>query len=107
MLDEVTGRTVLAAADQVAELSAADKAGIRGYDHGARPADDLINMNGRIFDARARRFVSADPIVAMPGQQHLNRYSYVANNPTNLTDPTGFLQEGESTATVRGSVPEG
>jgi hypothetical protein len=36
------------------------------------------------------RFISPDPIVPDPGNpQSLNRYSYVGNNPVNLTDPSG------------------
>jgi len=37
------------------------------------------------------RFLSADPLIQDPEHsQSYNRYSYVWNNPTNLTDPTGF-----------------
>ena len=52
---------------------------------------DLVHMNGRVYDPLVARFLSADPFVQDPsnGQSH-NRYSYVLNNPTNLTDPTGF-----------------
>lgn len=52
---------------------------------------DLVHMNGRIYDPLIGRFLSADPILqdSMNGQSY-NRYSYVMNNPTNLTDPTGF-----------------
>jgi hypothetical protein len=48
-------------------------------------------MNGRIYDPLTARFMSADPILQDPmNGQSYNRYSYVMNNPTNLTDPTGF-----------------
>ena len=48
-------------------------------------------MNGRVYDPYTARFLSADPHVTDPRNgQNLNRYSYVLNNPTNLTDPTGF-----------------
>ncbi|MEO7593486.1 MAG: RHS repeat-associated core domain-containing protein, partial [Byssovorax sp.] len=63
--------------------------GFTGHEH-----DDelgLINMRGRIYDPIIRRFLSADPHVTDPlSGQNYNRYSYVVNNPTNLTDPTGF-----------------
>ncbi|MBC3930030.1 HNH endonuclease, partial [Undibacterium sp. CY21W] len=37
------------------------------------------------------KFLSGDPLVQDPvNGQNYNRYSYVLNNPTNLTDPTGF-----------------
>jgi RHS repeat-associated protein len=52
---------------------------------------DLVHMNGRVYDPRIGRFLSPDPIVQDPSNgQNYNRYSYVLNNPTNLTDPTGF-----------------
>jgi len=37
------------------------------------------------------KFLSADPLIQDPmNGQSYNRYAYVLNNPTNLTDPTGF-----------------
>ena len=51
----------------------------------------VIHMNGRIYDPLIGRFMSADPIIQAPGNlQNYNRYSYVMNNPLNLTDPSGF-----------------
>jgi RHS repeat-associated protein len=53
---------------------------------------DLVHMNGRVYDPLIARFISADPIIQAPEHsQSYNRYSYVWNNPTNLTDPTGFI----------------
>ncbi|WP_373987770.1 RHS repeat-associated core domain-containing protein [Duganella sp. BuS-21] len=64
---------------------------------------DLVHMNGRVYDPRSGRFLSADPFVQDPSNpQSLNRYSYVFNNPTNLTDPTGFLTE----VVIKGSYAE-
>jgi len=40
------------------------------------------------------RFTSVDPLMASASvfdPQSLNRYSYVQNNPTNFTDPTGLM----------------
>jgi RHS repeat-associated protein len=52
---------------------------------------DLVHMNGRIYDPLFGKFLSADPLIQDPmNGQSYNRYSYVLNNPTNLTDPTGF-----------------
>jgi RHS repeat-associated protein len=56
---------------------------------------DLVHMNGRVYDPATARFISADPIIQDPEHsQSFNRYSYVWNNPTNLTDPTGFQTVG-------------
>ncbi|HEV7743886.1 MAG TPA: RHS repeat-associated core domain-containing protein [Pyrinomonadaceae bacterium] len=46
------------------------------------------------------RFTSVDPLGASANTgdpQSFNRYSYVGNNPTNLTDPTGMMLAGPST----------
>jgi len=52
---------------------------------------DLVHMNGRVYDPLVAKFLSGDPLVQDPvNGQNYNRYSYVLNNPTNLTDPTGF-----------------
>lgn len=56
----------------------------------------LINMNGRIYDPAIGRFLSADPYIqAADNLQSYNRYSYVWNNPLNMTDPTGYLSLGK------------
>jgi RHS repeat-associated protein len=61
---------------------------------------DLVHMNGRVYDPLTGRFISGDPLIGDPmNGQGYNRYSYVLNNPTNLTDPTGFCPEGESPMT--------
>jgi RHS repeat-associated protein len=52
----------------------------------------LIHMNGRVQDPVLGRFISADPFVQAPfNTQSHNRYSYVWNNPTSTTDPSGFF----------------
>lgn len=69
---------------------------------------DLVHMNGRVYDPAIGKFMSADPIISDPmNGQRYNRYSYVLNNPTNLTDPTGFAEvkvdkEREKTTTRGG-----
>jgi len=51
---------------------------------------DLYFYNARYYDPSLARFISADSIVPDPlDPQSFNRYSYVRNNPINLTDPTG------------------
>ena len=52
----------------------------------------LYFYRARYYDARTGRFTQEDPVaglLAIP--QTLNRYPYVANNPLNLTDPSGEL----------------
>jgi len=52
----------------------------------------LIHMNGRIYDARLARFLSADPFIQdNANSQAYNRYSYVSNNPLAATDPSGYF----------------
>lgn len=56
---------------------------------------DLVHMNGRVYDPLVARFLSGDPLIDDPNNgQSYNRFSYVLNNPTNLTDPTGFAPKG-------------
>jgi RHS repeat-associated protein len=55
---------------------------------------DLVHMNGRVYDPMVARFMSADTTIQNPEHgQSYNRYSYVWNNPTNLTDPSGFAAD--------------
>ncbi len=50
----------------------------------------LINMNGRLYDPMVHRFLQPDNNIQDPyNTQNYNRYSYVMNNPTKFTDPTG------------------
>jgi RHS repeat-associated protein len=66
----------------------AASSGFTGHEHD--DAVGLINMQGRLYDPWIRRFVSADPFVAAPFGQGLNRYSYVLNSPMTYSDPTGY-----------------
>jgi len=69
-----------------------DNKGFTG--HEMLEALELVHMNGRVYDPLVGRFMSGDPLVQDPTNgQNYNRYSYVLNNPTNLTDPTGFSSE--------------
>jgi RHS repeat-associated protein len=57
----------------------------------------LIDMNGRVYDPRLRRFITPDPIVSLPMRsESWNRYSYVVNDPLNRRDPSGwdFSEQG-------------
>ncbi|MDO6710202.1 RHS repeat-associated core domain-containing protein [Aliiglaciecola sp. 2_MG-2023] len=65
----------------------------RGYTgHEQLVEQQLIHMNGRIYDYNLGRFMSVDPFIQMPeSSQSINPYSYIMNNPMAGTDPTGYL----------------
>ena len=51
-------------------------------------------MHARYYSPNLGRFLSVDPVGGTVGSsQSWNRYSYVQNNPVNLTDPTGMCLE--------------
>ena len=64
----------------------------RGFtDHEHLDDQQLIHMNGRVYDYNVGRFMSVDPfIVDAKNSQAINPYSYVMNNPLGYTDPTGY-----------------
>jgi RHS repeat-associated protein len=67
----------------------------------------LVHMNGRVYDPFVGRFISADPLIQDPlNGQSYNRYSYVLNNPTNLTDPSGFASTGGKEGEKKPDVKE-
>jgi RHS repeat-associated protein len=59
--------------------------------------DELIDLDfaqARYYNFRHGRFTSADPLMAsadIVNPQSFNRYVYVGNNPTNVSDPTGEI----------------
>lgn len=60
---------------------------------GAAAAFGLDYMHARYYSGGAARFLAVDPALRSmrPGMpQSWNRYSYVINNPTRYTDPTGL-----------------
>ena len=64
--------------------------GYTGHEHLAWSG--LINMNARLYDPVAKRFLSPDPYVQAPDfTQNYNRYSYCLNNPLKYTDPSGEI----------------
>jgi RHS repeat-associated protein len=70
--------------------------GNRAYtSHESIPADGLVNMNGRVYDAALGRFLTPDPHVQFTHDlQSYNRYSYAQNNPLRYSDPTGYFIAG-------------
>ena len=62
--------------------------GYTGHEHFASVG--LIHMNGRMYDAKLRRFLSPDNYIQDPfNTQSFNRYGYVWNNPLKFNDPSG------------------
>jgi RHS repeat-associated protein len=60
----------------------------------------LIHMQGRVYDPKLGRFLSADPFVQAPfNTQSLNRYTYCLNNPLRYIDPSGFWWGGKGGST--------
>jgi RHS repeat-associated protein len=72
----------------------------RGYTfHEHLEEFNLINMNGRMYDPLLARFLNADPLLQENTDgQNFNRYSYVLNNPTKYTDPSGYAFQGAGNA---------
>jgi len=70
----------------------------RGFtDHEEIPTLGLVNMNGRVYDPVAGRFLSPDPNVQTTSDlQSYNRYSYALNNPLKYSDPTGYYNYWEN-----------
>ncbi len=67
----------------------------RGFtDHEHLNEQQLIHMNGRVYDYNMGRFMSVDPLIQSPtSTQSVNPYSYIMNNPLAGTDPTGYAAE--------------
>ncbi len=76
----------------------------RGYtEHEHLDNVRAIHMNGRVQDPIIGRMLSVDPVVGSPGNQTINGYSYVGNNPMRFVDPTGYLPN----VTVTAPAPSG
>lgn len=71
-------------------LSAITTRGFTRHEHIDR--QNLIHMNGRVYDPLTGRFLQPDPVVQNTlNAQNWNRYSYVLNNPLSYTDPSGLF----------------
>ncbi|GAA6172458.1 hypothetical protein NBRC116592_21280 [Colwellia sp. KU-HH00111] len=67
---------------------------------------NIIQMGGRIYDAKMGRFLQADIAVQAPNNtQSFNRYSYVMNNPMSYTDPSGYFFS--KVARIAGKIAKG
>ena len=90
-LDIQNKNTVLS---QLQDLAVTNK-NRRGFtDHEHLNEQQLIHMNGRIYDYNLGRFMSVDPLIQSPtSTQSVNPYSYIMNNPLAGTDPTGYAAD--------------
>jgi len=75
-------------------LVVARAAGFTG--HRASDRFGIIDMRGRVFDPKAGRFLSPDPLQE-GHSQGLSRFSYVRNSPLGLVDPSGYQSESAGT----------
>lgn len=83
--------------------SAHTTAGFTG--HETMAGLDTLHMNGRLYWIGGMRMFQPDPIVTQPlNPQNWNPYSYVINNPLNLTDPSGYSFLGNMFGTMRGFI---
>ena len=62
-----------------------------GAGYQSDPETGLIRCGNRYYDPSIGRFITNDP-----AQQGTNWYAYCANNPTNLSDPTGLDWNGNN-----------
>jgi RHS repeat-associated protein len=73
-------------------LDRQDTSGSQGFtDHRHLDRTGFIHMQGRVFDPRAGRFLSPDPLLQNPADaQSFNRYAYVGYDALSLVDPSGM-----------------
>ena len=72
--------------------------------YGADAETGLNFAQARYQSSIQGRFTSVDPLGASASvgdPQSFNRYSYVNNNPTNLTDPSGMMTPNPATGIVQ------
>lgn len=73
--------------------------GLFGFTGEPTDATGLVYLRARSLDPTTGRMSSADTLFPnAPGTQGYDLYSYVANNPTTWTDPTGHLLSPEALA---------
>ncbi len=81
----------------------------RGFtDHEHLNEQQLIHMNGRVYDYNLGRFMSVDPLIQAPtSTQSINPYSYIMNNPLAGTDPTGYCATTDNAQDCVGGIEDG
>jgi RHS repeat-associated protein len=73
-------------------LLASSGSGLDRYGYTGREWDNTLSLQysrARIYDPATGRFLSADPLGFSAGDGNL--YRYVANSPTNASDPSGYF----------------
>lgn len=81
----------------------ADEPGFTG--HVPDGESNFTYMQARYYDQGTGRFISPDPLDLAAGSGFtFNRFSYVANNPTTLVDPTGLFAQGMSGSEINCEV---
>ena len=88
--DAFGGRRPILGLTQLDSIIESFPRGYTGHEH--LDLLGLIHMNGRVYDPKLGRFLSADPFIQFSNNlQSYNRFSYVLNNPMSYTDPSGFF----------------
>lgn len=81
--------------------------GYTGHEHVFSPLwnNNVINMNGRIYDPLVGRMFSPDPYVPDASSTvDYNKYVYARNNPLKYTDPTGEFWHIVAGAVIGGAI---
>ncbi|MGE5786697.1 MAG: RHS repeat-associated core domain-containing protein [Myxococcales bacterium] len=80
------------------------RTGFTGHEHDSELG--LVNMRGRMYDPKLKRFLTPDPFITEPfTPRGLNRFAYVQNSPLNFVDPSGF--DGEPNRSGMQGGPDG
>ncbi len=109
-------RAVTDAAGALTSTMAYDPFGDRTVNEGAgsvfgftgqvQDGTGLVHLRARDLDPVTGTMLSIDPVrPGAPGVAGYNQYTYVGNNPTTWTDPTGMLATGYGTTVRAISVP--
>jgi len=88
--------------DAFGQLLSSTGTTVNSYLYTGEQRDDaagLYYLRARYYDAAIGRFLTADPYRGKPQDpRSLHKYSYVQNNPVNMTDPLGLYGFEEGTA---------
>jgi RHS repeat-associated protein len=69
----------------------------------ASPTTGLTSLGDRFYNPTLGTFTTPDPLLATNNPQQINGYTYAANNPITLTDPTGDCYEDTTDALTHSS----